>query len=351
MQVRQFGNTGIYVSPLVLGTMTFGGGPFWERIGRLEVDEATTLLRRAFDAGVNLFDTADVYAASRSEQILGEALRKAGIPRDEVLVATKVHERTSGHPNGAGSSRGRILAGADASLARLRVDHIDLLQLHGVDAVTPIEETLEALDRLVASGKVRYVGACNFPGWRVEAALAASQRRGLAQLVSNQVHYALASRDAEREVLPQAAHRGLATMAWSPLAGGLLSGKFDPHDPARGPEGARRTGFDFPPVDRARAAAAVAAAREIADGIGATVAQVALAWLLRRADLTCVIVGVRDPRQLEENLGAVEVARQLSDGDLTRLDAASALPPEYPGWMLAYQDAARRPGGRRPATD
>jgi aryl-alcohol dehydrogenase-like predicted oxidoreductase len=348
MRYRLLGRTGLYVSELALGTMTFGGGDFWRAIGELDVAAAMPILRDAFDAGINLIDTADVYAHGRSEEILGGAIRQLGLPRDELILATKAYERVGPGPNAGGSTRRHLMWSVDQSLRRLQVDHIDLFQLHGVDPVTPPEEIVDALAALVRSGKVRHVGLCNHPGWQAERLIGIAARTLAPALAANQVYYSLAGRDAEREVLPQAEAAGLAILVWSPLAGGLLSGKFDPHAPEAGPAGARRTAFDFPPVDRTRAAAVIAAARPIAAAHGTSVAQVALAWLLTRPAVTSVIIGAKQPAQLADNLGAVALARALTAEDIAALDQASQLPDEYPGWMVAYQTAGRAPGGERP---
>lgn len=328
--------------------MTFGGGHFWSAIGDLDVDGAAPIIARAFEAGVNLFDTADVYAQGRSEEIVGAAIRRLGVPREELIIATKAHERVGPGPNAGGSTLRHLMWSVDQSLKRLDMDHIDLFQLHGVDPVTPPEAIVEALTALVRSGKVRHFGVCNHPGWRAERLLALAERGGGPRLAANQVYYSLAGRDAEREVLPQADSAGLGILVWSPLAGGLLSGKFDPLVPEAEPAEARRTGFDFPPVDRGRAARVIAAARPIAETHDVSVARVALAWLLIRPSVTSVIIGARRLDQLEDNLLAVDLARALTTEQIAGLDEASRLPEEYPGWMVAYQAAARGPGGQRP---
>lgn len=348
MRYRTLGRTGLYVSELSLGTMTFGGGDFWKAIGELDVDAAAPILARAVDAGINLIDTADVYAHGRSEEIVGAALRKLGIARDDLILATKAHERVGTGPNAGGSTLRHLMWSVERSLKRLQVDHIDLFQLHGVDPVTPPEEIVDALAALVRSGKVRHVGLCNHPGWRAERLIRLGEQVGAPRIAANQIYYSLAGRDAEREVLPQAAAAGLGILVWSPLAGGLLSGKFDPMATATGPADARRTAFDFPPVDSARAAAVVAVARPIADAHGVSVARVALAWLLTRPAVTSVIVGAKNVDQLTDNLAAVDLAGALTADQLAALDEASRLPDEYPGWMVAYQATARAPGGDRP---
>ena len=341
MKYRLLGRTGLYVSELALGTMTWGGQGFWETIGDLQLDAAKGQLKAAVDAGVNLIDTADIYSAGRSEQILGQAIKGLGLSRDSLVIATKARGRTGEGVNQVGLTRSHLMSAVDASLTRLGMDHIDLYQVHGFDPVTPLDETVAALDTLVRSGKVRHVGLCNFPAWRVMQALGLSERRHLARFESIQAYYSIAGRDLEREVVPLAEDQGLGILVWSPLAGGLLSGKFDRD--GNGPGGARRSDFDFPPVDRDRAFACVDAMRAIADRHGVSVARVALAWVLSRRPVTSVIIGARTAEQLDDNLAAADLA--LNADDVEALDAVSALPPEYPGWMVAFQAGDRYPPG------
>jgi aryl-alcohol dehydrogenase-like predicted oxidoreductase len=324
---------------------TFGGSEGnWGQIGSLQQDEANALLRAALEAGVNFIDTANVYAAGRSEEITGRALRDLGTPRDEVVIATKVHGRMGKGPNGSGSSRAAILAQVEASLKRLQLDHIDLYQVHAFDSVTPMEEVLEALDIVVRHGKARYVGVSNWAAWQVAKALGIAERKNLAPIRSLQAYYTIAGRDLEREIVPMLRSENVGLMVWSPLAGGLLSGKYDRQDEAKGD--GRRATFDFPPVDRERAYRAIDAMRPIAAAHGRSVAQVALAWLLHQPVVTSVIVGAKRVDQLAENLAAVDI--DLSPDELVALDKASALPPEYPGWMIERQSANRaQPSPRR----
>jgi aryl-alcohol dehydrogenase-like predicted oxidoreductase len=339
MHYRPFGKTGLYVSELCLGTMTFGGKGFWKAIGTLSATEVEKFFGIAFDAGVNFIDTADVYSEGESEILTGAALASLGRPRDQTVLATKVRGRTGPGPNQVGLSRGHIHSSIDASLKRLGLDFIDLYQIHGIDYDTPIDETMHALDDIVHAGKARYIGFCNLPAWYAMKALAYADAHNLARFVSAQVYYSIAGRDIEREVEPLANDQGLAVLPWSPLAGGLLSGKFDLEHP--GPAEARRTSFDFPPVDRPRAAAVLAAMRPIAESRGISVAQIALAWLLSRPFVTSVIIGAKTRDQLVDNLASSDVL--LSANDIAKLDAAGALPKEYPGWMLEWQDRERRP--------
>ncbi|MES2496961.1 MAG: aldo/keto reductase [Pseudomonadota bacterium] len=340
MRYKALGRTGLYVSELCLGTMTFGGGAegMWASIGNLQQDEADQILRQSLDAGINFIDTANVYGEGRSETITGQAIRNLGIARDEIVVATKVMGPMGTGPNQVGLSRYHILDAVKGSLKRLGLDHIDLYQVHGFDATTPIEETLEALDTLVRHGHVRYVGVSNWAAWQIAKALGISERRGLASFISQQAYYSIAGRDLERELVPMLQSEGLGLMVWSPLAGGLLSGKFDIGNETSG-EG-RRAGFDFPPVDRDRARVAVDAMRAIATNKGVTVAQIALAWLLHQPVVTSVIIGAKRIDQLNDNIASTEV--KLSPDELATLDTVSALPSEYPGWMFERQSIRSR---------
>lgn len=339
MRYRLFGKTGLYISELTLGTMTFGGKGYWEVIGRLSPAESELLIGAALDAGINFIDTADVYSEGEAEKQVGAALASLKWPRDEIIIATKVRSRTGPGPNQTGLSRKHILSAIDESLKRLRLDYIDLYQIHGADLDTPIEETLRALDDVVRAGKVRYIGYCNLQAWQAMKAIAYSEKHSLARFVSAQMYYSIAGRDIEREVVPLAGDQELAILPWSPLAGGLLSGKFDLEKP--GPEGARRTSYDFPPVDRERAKRALGALRPISAELGISVARLALAWMLTRSFITSVIIGAKTREQLMDNLAAVDV--ELSPEQVAQLDAASALPAEYPGWMVERQNRDRRP--------
>jgi aryl-alcohol dehydrogenase-like predicted oxidoreductase len=342
MRYRKLGKTGVYVSELCLGTMTFGGKGFWEVVGKLGTQEVDKLVGASLDAGVNFLDTADVYSEGESEKLLGGALAALKRPRDQVFVATKCRGRTGPGPNQVGLSRAHVMHAIDASLKRLGLDHVDLYQVHGVDFETPIEETMRALDDVVRAGKVRYIGYCNQPAWLTTKANAFADANGLTRFVSAQVYYSIAGRDIEREVVPMCADQGLAILPWSPLAGGLLSGKFDPDKP--GPEGARRTTFDFPPVDRERLPKVLGALRAVSSATGLSVARIALAWQLTKPFVTSVIIGAKNMTQLEDNLAAADAV--LSPEHVAQLDEASALPNEYPAWMLGFQNRERRPPTR-----
>ncbi|MDM9614982.1 aldo/keto reductase [Kosakonia cowanii] len=340
MRYKKLGNTGLFVSELCLGTMTFGGQEdMWGKIGQLQQAQAEELVGRALDAGINFIDTADVYSGGRSEEITGQALKNLKVPRENVVVATKVFGETgTAGVNSRGSSRFHIIQSVKASLKRLQLDHIDLYQLHGFDPATPMEETLYALDTLVQHGHVRYIGVSNWAAWQIAKALGISERLGLARFASLQAYYTIAGRDLERELVPMMQSENVGLMVWSPLAGGLLSGKYGRDGKAEA--GGRRVEFDFPPVNKDRAFDCVDVMRTIADSKGVSVAQIALAWLLHQQAVTSVIIGAKRPEQLDDNLAATTV--QLSDEELKQLDAVSALPGEYPGWMLERQGEYRR---------
>ena len=340
MRYRLLGRTGLYVSELCLGTMTFGEiEGYWKVMSGVGQQAATALVKQAFDAGVNFIDTANVYSLGQSEIFTGKAIKSLGLPRDEIVVATKatsiMHEKAV---NGRGQSRYHLMNQVDASLQRLQLDHIDLYQLHGLDPLTPLDETLSTLNDLVRSGKVRYIGLCNMAAWQIMKALAISEKNHWTRFESVQAYYTLAGRDLEREVMPLLHDQQLGLMVWSPLAGGLLSGKFAPD--GQGPAGARRASFDFPLVDKPRAFRCIDVMRPIAERLKVSVARVALAWLLSRPQVSTVIVGAKTAEQLADNLAATDI--EFAAEDLAALDAVSALPPEYPGWMLERQ-AQNRP--------
>jgi aryl-alcohol dehydrogenase-like predicted oxidoreductase len=339
MRMKKLGNTGLIVSEICLGTMTFGGESqgIWAAIGQLDQDAVTAIVRTAIERGVNFLDTADVYHAGRSETLTGQALKTLGVPRDSVVVATKVLGRMGPGANQTGLSRAHIMHAVDASLKRLQLDYIDLYQIHGRDPVTPLEETLGALNDCVRAGKVRYIGLCNLSAWEIAKALGISQREGFARFESVQAYYTLAGRDLEREIVPLARDQQLAILPWSPLAGGLLSGKFTRD--GKGPQGARRLSFDFPPVDRDRLFNCIDAMRPIAEGHRASIARVALAYLLQKPQVTSVIIGAKTDEQLTDNIAATEL--RLSTEEMSALDKVSALPAEYPGWMLERQGTDR----------
>ena len=340
MKYNELGRTGIFVSELCLGTMTFGGGTgIWRAIGSLQQEAVDALLRQAHDSGINFIDTADVYAEGLSEQLTGQGIRNLGVSRDNFVLATKVFGNMGTGVNMRGASRGHIMDGVKASLKRLNTDYIDLYQIHGFDTVTPIEETLRALDDLVRQGHVRYIGISNWAGWQIMKAIGIAERLNLAKPVSLQAYYTIAGRDLEREIVPVLRSEGVGLLVWSPLAGGLLSGKYTRD--GGGDAGARRQTFDFPPVDKDRAFTVIDAMRPIAANHGVSVAQVAIAWLLARKVVTSVIVGAKRPDQLEDNIAATRLV--LTEDETAQLDDISTLPSEYPHWMLERQASQRSP--------
>jgi aryl-alcohol dehydrogenase-like predicted oxidoreductase len=330
MEYRQLGRSGLRVSALTMGTMTFGGKGDFANVGNTETDEARRQVDMCLDAGINMIDTADVYSTGRSEEIVGEAIKGR---RDDVLLATKVRMPMGPGPNDAGLSRHHIISGCEASLRRLGTDHIDLYQVHEWDGVTPLEETLEALDSLVTSGKVRYVGASNYAGWQLMKALGTSDRLGLTRFVSQQIYYSLQAREAEYELVPAAIDQGLGILVWSPLAGGLLSGKY--RRGVTAPEGSRQlTDWNEPPVyDEDKLYDTVDVLVEIADAHGVSAARVALAYLLTRPAVTSLVIGARTSEQLADNLAAADLT--LDDDERARLDKVSAMPLNYPYWHQA----------------
>jgi len=342
MKYKQLGHTGLYVSEICLGAMTFGGGESagrWAAIGNLDQGEVDKVIGRALECGVNFIDTADVYSFGQSERLVGQALKNLKVKRSDVVIATKVFGEMGPAPNDRGASRGHIMDSVRGSLERLQLDHIDLYQIHGNDVVTPVDETLRALDDLVSEGLVRYVGVSNWSAWKIAKALGVSAQRGYARFETLQAYYSIAGRDLERELVPMLTEEKLGLMVWSPLAGGLLSGKFGPG--ASTPNDARRVKFDFPPVNTDRAWVCVAAMREIAEAHGVSVARVALAWLLAKPHVMSVIIGAKTVQQLDDNIAAADLV--LTEAQIAKLDEVSALPAEYPGWMLGFQGAARVP--------
>jgi len=341
MKYRVLADTGVFVSELCLGGMTFGGrGQMWEVIGGLDQPAVNAIVGGALDAGINFIDTADVYSAGESETMVGKAI--AG-RRHEVVLATKVRGRMGKGPNQVGLSRLHITAGVEDSLKRLGTDYIDLYQIHRFNELTGLDDTLRTLDDLVRAGKVRYVGCSNLSAWQLMKALAISRAEGLERFKCTQSFYSLAGRDLERETIPLLKDQGLGLLVWSPLAGGFLSGKFTRDDRARD-AAARRTTFDFPPIDKDRSYAIVDVIRPIASAHEASVAQVALAWVLAQSVVTSVIIGARTPAQLEDNLKSIDC--DLSPSELQALDDVSKLTPEYPAWMDVLP-ADRRPGEER----
>ena len=338
VEYKTLGDTGLLVSTLCLGTMTFYGGEgFWKAIGTVDQAGADELIKASIEAGINFFDTADVYSEGESEKTLGQSLKNLNIARKDVVVATKVFGRVGKGRNDVGASRGHILDAVDASLRRLQTDYIDLYQIHGNDSVTPIEETLHALDTLVTQGKVRYIGCSNWQAWKIAKALSISQFKNLARFDTLQAYYSIAGRDLERELVPMLEAEKTGLLVWSPLAGGLLSGKFSREN--QKPEGSRRSEFDFPVVDKERTWKILEAMAPIAKAHDCSPARISLAWLLTKPVVTSVIIGAKRLEQLQDNLAVVNL--KLTNEEIKQLDEVSALPPEYPGWMLPFQDANR----------
>lgn len=339
MRLNKLGRTGLFVSELCLGTMTFGGeGEVWSKIGNLQQDDADRFVARAVEAGINFIDTADVYSNGLSEQIVGQSIRNLALPRESVVVATKGYGTMGQGANAGGNSRLHLLDAVKNSLRRLQLDHIDLYQVHGFDPATPIEETVRALDTLVQHGHVRYVGVSNWAAWQIMKAVGIADRLGLARFESLQAYYTLAGRDLEREIVPLLHSEGLGLMVWSPLAGGLLTGKTRRDQAAAA--GDRRSSMAFPPVDETRAFDCIDAMQPIAASRGVSVAQVALAWLLHQPAVSSVIIGAKRMDQLEDNIGATALV--LTDAERNSLDQVSTLPQEYPGWMFAVQAVRRK---------
>ncbi len=337
MKYKKLGKTGLLVSEICLGTMTYGGKGFWEVIGKLGQSSVDSQLKIATDEGVNFIDTADVYHEGESEKLTGQAIKNLGLNRHNLILATKVRGRMGTNPNEVGLSRKHILNSIDESLKRLNMDYVDLYQIHGVDPLTPMEETLEALNDVVRSGKVRYIGFCNLPAWKVMKAISISEKKGYASFVSAQMYYTIAGRDIEREIAPLALEEGLGILPWSPLAGGLLTGKFN--KAGEGPADARRTQFDFPPVNKDRVFACVDAMRPLANKKGVSISQIALAYLLQKQFVTSVIIGAKTDEQLIDNLASTKVI--LAPEEVKALDEISTLPAEYPGWMVEFQGRDR----------
>lgn len=336
MEYRVLGRSGLKISVLTFGTMLFGAESFFTKAGSVDAAAAARQLDLCIDAGVNIVDTANVYSTGRSEEVLGEVLQGR---REKLLVATKVRFPMGKGPNDEGLSRHHVIAECEASLRRLKTDRIDLYQMHEWDGLTPIDETMEALDTLVKAGKVRYIGASNFSGWHLMKAMESARANRYTPLVSQQIYYTLQSRDAENELVPVSIDQGLGILVWSPLAGGLLSGKY-----RRGldtPEGTRHfQDWGEPPVhnqeqlyDTIEVLVDIAKAREV------SAAEVALAWLLGRPAVTSLVIGARNDEQLKTNLRAASL--KLSDEERARLDAVSQVPLQYPYWHQANTAAAR----------
>jgi len=337
MKYNFLGNTGLLVSEICFGTMTFGGKGMWEAIGRIQQKEVNELMKTVVDSGINFIDTANVYSIGESEKLLGQSIKDLGLSRNELVIATKVRGKMGEGKNDVGLSRYHIFNSVDESLKRLQLDHIDILYVHGVDRRTPVEEIVRTLNDIVLTGKVRYVAVCNWPSWMVMKALGIAEKHGWNKFVGMQYFYSLSGRDIEREILPLAADQNLAVMPWSPLAGGFLSGKY-----TRGNEKAgdsRRDEFDFPPINKDKAYDIVDVLAELGKQHNASVAQLALAWVRQQPGVTSTIIGAKRPDQLHDNIKSTEI--ELSAEDLKKIDEVSALPKEYPGWMVEFQGRDR----------
>jgi aryl-alcohol dehydrogenase-like predicted oxidoreductase len=340
MKYNFLGNTGVLVSELCFGTMTFGGDGYFEVIGKVQQDEGTALVKTALDTGINFFDTANVYSYGKSEEILGQSFRTLGVKRSDVFIATKARGRMAPGANQVGLSRLHIMDSVNESLARLGSDHIDLFYIHGVDAVTSLDETMRGLEDVVRSGKVRYLGVSNHAAWQIMKANGIAEKNGWTKFVACQHYYTIAGRDLERELIPMMQDQNLGLMPWSPLAGGFLSGKYTRNSESSGEN--RRDNFDFPPVDKEKAYDIIDVIQPIAQAHGVSVAQIALAWLLHQKAVTSVIIGAKKPEQLADNIAATNVV--LSADELDQLNKISALKAEYPQWMIERQARERIPG-------
>lgn len=339
MKYNELGKTGVLVSELCLGTMTFGGKGFWTAIGKVPQEEVNNIVKTAFENGINFIDTANGYSEGLSETMLGIALKELAIPRQEVFVATKVRIRMGPGANQVGLSRMHILDSVDDSLRRLGLSYIDLLYIHGVDPITPLEETMRGLEDVVRSGKVRYLGISNHPAWKVQKANSYADKMGWTKFVASQNYYTIASRDIEREIVPMALSENIGIMPWSPLAGGFLSGKFTRHNEVAGDS--RRDAYDFPPIDKEKAYDLIDLMAEIGKNHQVSVASVALNWVIRQPGMTSTIIGAKNLQQLNDNIASVKF--HLTNVELQQLNDASALTPEYPGWMVTRQAGGRWP--------
>ena len=338
MHYTTLGNTGLLVSRVCFGAMTFSDGTnFWKRVGTVDQAGADKMIRTSMEAGVNFIDTADVYAFGQSETMIGQSLRNLSIPRKDFVIATKFSARVGSGRNDVGASRGHIMDAVEASLRRLQTDYVDLYQLHSTDLVTPIEETLRALDTLVNQGKIRYIGVCNFHAWRLMQARAVSELRNLVKIETLQAYYSIVSRELEREIVPMLENQKMGLLVFSPLAGGLLSGKFTREN--QKPEDSRRSLSDFPIVDKERTWRVLDVVRPIAKSRGVSAAQICLAWLLSKPIVTSVIIGAKRMDQLRDNLAAAEL--ELTADEIQQLDEISRIPVEYPDWAVTFGHRTR----------
>jgi aryl-alcohol dehydrogenase-like predicted oxidoreductase len=339
MKYNLLGNTGLLVSEICFGTMTFGGsnGGIWTNIGKVQQDEVNSLMQTVVDSGINFIDTANIYSFGESEQLLGQSIIDLKLNRHDLVIATKVRGRMGEGMNNVGLTRSNIFQSVDASLKRMQLDFMDILYVHGTDLLTPIEETMRALNDIVLTGKVRYIAVCNWPAWLVMKALGIADKYGWNKFVGMQYYYSLASRDIEREVLPLSIDQNLAVMPWSPLAGGFLSGKYTRNDEKIG---SRRDNFDFPPINKNKTYDIIDVITGIGKQYNATPAEIALAWVRLQKGITSTIIGAKNIDQLRDNIKSVDIT--LSSDDLKKIDEVSALTKEYPQWMVERQSADRK---------
>jgi aryl-alcohol dehydrogenase-like predicted oxidoreductase len=340
MKYNYVGNTGLMVSELCFGTMTFGGqdAGMWNNIGQLQQKEVNKMLEAVISSGINFIDTADVYSFGQAEQLVGQGLKDLQVERDELVIATKVLGKMKENRNSSGLSRYHIFNAVDDSLKRLQLDHIDILYVHGVDFITSLEDIVRSLNDVVESGKVRYIAICNWPAWMVAKAQAIAHYNGWHKFIGLQYFYSAVTRDIEHELVPMAKDHDLAIFPWSPLAGGFLSGKYTREGAAA--NDSRRSGFDFPPIDKNKAYDLVDVMKTIGENYQATTAQVALAWVRQQPGVTSTIIGAKNIEQLQSNIGSTEVC--LSAIDLLKIEEVSPLPKQYPGWMIENQDKESR---------
>ncbi|MGD1843033.1 MAG: aldo/keto reductase [Thermonemataceae bacterium] len=339
MQYNNLSNTGLLVSELCMGTMTFGGKGRWTAIADRSYEDSKQLMKVAFDHGINFFDNANAYSEGLAEEIMGKAIKDLGIQQSELVIATKLRIRMGEGVNQVGLSRAHIHDSVTASLERTQLDHIDLLYIHGVDAITPLEETMRGLEDEVRSGRVRYIGVCNHPAWMVAKANGIADKMGWTKFTALQYYYSLAGRDIENTILPFAQAENLSVLPWSPLVGGFLSGKYDRNTEKAGDS--RRDDFDFPPIDKEKAYDIIDVMKEIAQAKNVSVAQIALRWVMQQSGVDSTIIGARTEKQLKDNIGAT--AMQLTQEELDKLHEVSQIPTPYPQWMVAFQGQDRFP--------
>lgn len=340
MNYNLLGDTGVLVSELCLGTMTFGGKGYWEAIGQQQQEEVNELLKTAVDAGINFIDTANAYSFGQSEELLGQGIRQNGHARNELFIATKVRSRMAEGANQVGLSRYHVFQSVEDSLKRLQMDHIDLLYVHGVDEAMSVEQIMHTLHDLVMSGKVRYIGVCNWPAWMVMKALGIARKQGWHEFIAMQYFYSVANRDSEHDLLPLAQDQHLAFMPWSPLAGGFVSGKYT-RDTQNTGGNSRRDSFDFPLIDKERAYDIIDVLKEVAEAHNVSAAEISLAWVRQQQGVTSTIIGAKKAAQLTSNIHSTQI--QLNADELQRLNEVSAPPKTYPGWMVERQMSNRYP--------